>query len=179
MPDFAAMFALTMNPLELVLRGTLVYFGLVLLFRYLLRRDLGELGVADVLFVALLADAAQNGMAGEYRSVTDGAILLGTLGAWNAALNFATFRWRFARRLFEAPTVELVRDGKVIRRNLKREWVTVEELMGKLREQGIADVGEVRVAVLEADGELTVLKEEGGDQPTDPRGNKTGGEHVT
>jgi uncharacterized membrane protein YcaP (DUF421 family) len=173
------MFRLTMNPLELVLRGTLVYFGLVLLFRYLLRRDLGELGVADVLFVALLADAAQNGMSGEYRSITDGAVLLGTLGLWNGAVNFATFRWRFARRLFEAPTVEVVRDGKIVRRNLKREWITVEELMGKLREKGIHDVSDVKLAVVEADGELSVLEEGGGEQPTDPRGRKRGGEHVS
>lgn len=178
MPDVASILALTMNPLELVLRGTLIYFGLVLLFRFVLRRDLGELGVADVLFIALLADAAQNGLAGDYKSVGDAAVLLGTLGGWNAALNFATFRWRFARRLFEAPTVELVRDGRILRRNLKREWVTVEELMGKLREQGISDVSEVQVAVLEANGELSVLKEAGGAKSTDPRGNKTGGEHV-
>jgi uncharacterized membrane protein YcaP (DUF421 family) len=171
-------FGLSMNPLELVLRGTLFYFGLVLLFRFLLRRDLGELGVADVLFVALLADAAQNGMAGEYRTVTDGAILLATLGGWNAALNYATYRWRAARRLFEAPTVELVRDGRILRRNLRREWMTVEELMGKLREEGIGDVSEVKLAVLEADGELSVLRGGGEEQPTDPRGRKAGGKHV-
>jgi uncharacterized membrane protein YcaP (DUF421 family) len=172
-------FGFSVNPLELVLRGTLFYFGLVLLFRFLLRRDMGELGVADVLFVALLADAAQNGMAGDYRTVTDGAVLLATLGGWNAALNFATFRWRAARRLFEAPTIELVRDGRIVRRNLKREWMTVEELMGKLREQGVADVAEVKVAMLEADGELSVLTKDGDSQPTDPRGRKAGGEHVS
>jgi uncharacterized membrane protein YcaP (DUF421 family) len=176
--DFDQIFGFSVNPLELVLRGTLIYFGLVLLFRFLLRRDLGELGVADVLFVALLADAAQNGMAGDYRTVSDGAVLLATLGGWNALLNFATFRWPLARRLFEAPTIELVRDGRIIRRNLRREWMTVEELMGKLREQNVADLGEVKLAVLEADGELSVLTKEGGGRPTDPKGNKTGGEHV-
>lgn len=178
MPDVVEILALSLNPLELVLRGTCIYFGLVLLFRFLLRRDLGELGIADVLFVALLADAAQNGMAGEYRSVGDAAVLLGTLGTWNAGLNYATFRWKWARRLFEAPTVELVRNGRILRRNLRREWVTMEELMGKLREQGISDVAEVKLAVLETDGELSVLKESGTRQPTDPRGRKTGGEHV-
>jgi uncharacterized membrane protein YcaP (DUF421 family) len=177
--DFDSIFRFSVHPLELVVRGTLFYFGLVLLFRFLLRRDLGELGVADVLFVALLADAAQNGMAGDYRTVTDGAVLLATLGGWNATLNYATFRWPLARRLFEAPTLELVRDGRILRRNLRREWMTVEELMGKLREEGIADVAEVKLAVLEADGELSVLTKHGREQPTDPKGNKTGGEHVS
>ena len=154
MPDIAELFTLTVNPLELVIRGTLIYVGLVLLFRFALQRDLVGLGVADVLFIALLADAAQNGMAGDYRSVADAVVLLGTLAFWNAAMNYLTFRWPVARRLLEAPTLELVRDGRVLRRNLRREWITMDELMSQLRAKGIEDVTRVKLAVLEADGEL-------------------------
>jgi uncharacterized membrane protein YcaP (DUF421 family) len=85
MSEIADLFRLTVNPLELVIRGTLIYVGLVFVFRFLLRRDLVGLGVADVLLIALLADAAQNGMAGEYKSVADAAVLLGTLAFWNVA----------------------------------------------------------------------------------------------
>jgi uncharacterized membrane protein YcaP (DUF421 family) len=179
MPDFAELFSLTVNPLELIVRGTCIYVGLVLVFRFALQRDLVGLGVADVLFIALLADAAQNGMAGEYRSVADGAVLLGTLAFWNAGMNFATFRWPLARRLLEAPTLELIRDGRILRRNLKREWITVEELMSQLRAKGVEDVANVRLAVLEADGELSVLEKAGRKAPTDPaRQAKPGQQHI-
>jgi uncharacterized membrane protein YcaP (DUF421 family) len=176
MPDLAELFLVTVNPLELVLRGTLIYVGLVLLFRFALQRDLVGLGVADVLFIALLADAAQNGMAGDYRSLADAGVLLGTLAFWNAAMNFAIWRFPRVRRLLEAPTLELVRDGRILRRNLRREWITVEELMSQLRAKGVDDVTKVKLAVLEADGELSVLENEGGDAPTDPAKRRGGGQ---
>ena len=178
MPDIEALFRVTVNPLELVVRGTIIFVGLVLLFRFALRRDLGQLGVADMLFIVLIADASQNAMAGEYRTIADGLVLLGTLASWNVALDWATFRWRWVQRLLEPPTVELVRDGKILRRNLRREWVTVDELMGKLRERGIADVAAVKLAVLEADGQLSVLKERGTASPTDPSKHGSGDNHV-
>jgi len=178
MSEIEALFRFSVNPLELVIRGTLIYVGLVVVFRFALRRDLGQLGVADVLFIVLIADASQNGMAGEYRSLADAAVLLGTLAGWNVALDWATYRWPAMQRLMEAPTVELIRNGKILRRNLRREWVTMDELMGKLREEGIADVAEVKLAVLEADGKLSVLEASGNVHPTDPAKRTTGGKHI-
>jgi uncharacterized membrane protein YcaP (DUF421 family) len=175
MSDIEALFRFSVNPLELVVRGTLIYLALVLLFRFALRRDLGQLGVADVLFIVLIADASQNGMAGEYRSVADAAVLIGTLAGWNVALDWAVYRWPAMRWVMEPPSVELVRNGKLLRRNLRREWMTTEELMGKLREQGIDDVADVKLALLEADGELSVLKAHGGA----PAKRSTRGKHLS
>jgi len=160
MPDIESLFSFSVNPLELVIRGVLIYVGLVLLLRFVLRRDLGQLSVADVLFIVLIADAAQNGMAGEYRSVADAAVLLGTLAACNLLLDWAMFRWRPMRKVMEAPPVALVRDGRILRRNLRREWVTVDELMSKLREQGVDDVAGVKLAMIESDGQFSVIKAE-------------------
>jgi hypothetical protein len=82
------LFAWTLPPTELIARGTLIYLGLVLCFRYLLRRDIGSMSTADLLFVVLIADAAQNAMAGEYKSVGDGAVLVATLIFWNVVLDW-------------------------------------------------------------------------------------------
>lgn len=160
MPDVESLFTFSMNPLELVIRGVLIYVGLVLLLRFVLRRDLGQLGVADVLFIVLIADAAQNGMAGEYRSLADAAVLLGTLATCNLLFDWAMFRWRPMRKLLEPPPVALVRDGRILRRNLRKEWVTVDELMGKLREEGVDDVAGVKLAMMESDGSFSVIKAE-------------------
>lgn len=77
--DFTELFAVHVSPLELFVRGTMTYWFLLLIFRFVLRRDPGSLGVADILLVVIIADASQNGMSGEYKTVTEGFILIGTL----------------------------------------------------------------------------------------------------
>ena len=70
--DWGELFGLSMPALELVIRGSVIYWFLFLMFRFVLRRDIGSIGITDVLFVVIIADAAQNAMAGEYKSITDG-----------------------------------------------------------------------------------------------------------
>ena len=154
----AEWFRLTVDPVELVVRGSLVYVGLILVTRFLLRRDIGSMSMADILFVVLVADASQNAMSAEYRSLGDGAILLGTLIGWNVALDWMSFRSRAIRWLVEPPSVCLIRDGRWQRKNLKHEWITTDEVLAKLRESGIADIAEVKAAFLEASGELGIIK---------------------
>jgi len=154
----STLFELTLSPLELIVRGTVMYLGLVLAFRFILRRDVGSMGIPDVLFIVIIADAAQNAMSGEYKSIADGTVLVATLVFWNVALDWLAFRSRAMRRLIEPPSLPLVRDGKWVRRNLRREWITTEEVLSKLRERGIEGVSQVKIARLEADGELGVIR---------------------
>jgi len=93
MDDLAQLFALTVSPLELIVRGTAVYWFLYVLFRFVLRRDVGSMAMADVLLVVLIADAAQNAMAGEYKSITDGCVLVATIAFWNYLLDWASYRF--------------------------------------------------------------------------------------
>lgn len=83
MPDWGALFSIGVQPLELVVRGTAMYWFLFLLFRFVLRRDVGSIGIADVLLLVLIADAAQNAMAGSYESITEGCLLVATIVGWN------------------------------------------------------------------------------------------------
>ena len=62
------------------------------------------------------------------------------------------------RRIIEPPSLPLVHDGKWVRRNLRREWITTEEVLSKLRERGIEGISQVKIARLEADGELGVIR---------------------
>ena len=156
----SSLFELTLPPVELVVRGTAMYLGLVLTFRFLLRRDVGSLGVPDVLFIVLIADAAQNAMAGEYKSIADGMLLVATLVFWNVALDWLAYHSRTMRKLIEPPSLPLIRNGKWIRRNLKSEWITTDEVLAKLRERGIQRISQVKIAKLEADGELGVVRDD-------------------
>ena len=77
--NFSDLFAFHVSPIELVVRGTLIYWFLFLIFRFVMRRDIGGVGIADVLLLVIIADAAQNAMAGEYRTITEGCILISTI----------------------------------------------------------------------------------------------------
>lgn len=157
---------------EILLRGTCIYWGLFLLFRFVLRRDVGAVGIADILLLVIIADAAQNAMAGEYKSITEGLLLVATIAAWNLLLDWLSYQFRGMDRLVKPQVLPLVRHGRVLRQNLGRELMTVDDLMSKLRQQGIYKLDEVRHACMESDGEISVIKRKrqsaGGDTQNRP-----------
>ena len=144
--------------MELIVRGTALYWFLFVLFRFVLRRDVGSLAIADVLLVVLIADAAQNGMSGTYNSVASGFVLVATIAGWNYLLDWAGYHSKRVRRFVEPPPLALIRDGRVMRANLRRELITIDELKAKLREQGIAAISDVKYACMEADGEVSAIR---------------------
>jgi len=110
--DWGNLLTFSIPPLETVLRGTLMYWFLFLMFRFVARRDVGSLGIADLLIVVIVADAAQNGMAGKGDSVVDTALLVATLIAWNRLFDLAAWWSPTLRRFVDPPKVVLVRRGK-------------------------------------------------------------------
>jgi uncharacterized membrane protein YcaP (DUF421 family) len=168
--DWSEVFAFTVSPLELFIRGTLTYFFLFLLFRFVVRRDTGTLGPSDLLVLVIIADASQNAMAGDYHSVTDGAVLISTIIGWSYALNFLSFRFPLVQRFTLPQPLCIVRDGVKQDAALRRELISDEELMEMLREHEVEDLAEVRRAYLEPDGQVTVIRRRGnGRGGTKPR----------
>lgn len=153
-----ALFALQVPVWEIVLRGTLVYWFLFLIFRFIVRRDVGSVAIADVLLLVLIADASQNAMAGGYKTVSEGALLVATIVSWNYLLDWASFRFEWVRRLAEPPPFPLVWRGRILYRNLRKEFLPVEELKAHLRQKGIEDLSQVKAAYMESDGSLSVIR---------------------
>jgi uncharacterized membrane protein YcaP (DUF421 family) len=146
--------------LELILRGSLTYLVLFAILRFILKRVTGTLNIGDLLIIVLVADASQNAMSASYTSLTDGLILVATIVFWSYALDWLAYHFpRFESLLHPSP-VELVRDGKMVARNMRRELITVDELMSHLREQGVKDLGEVEAALMEGDGRISVVTHE-------------------
>ena len=154
-------FAVRMPVVEILLRGTAVYWFLFLLFRFVLRRDVGQIGVADVLLLVLIADAAQNAMAGGYTTVTEGLILICTIAGWNWLLDWSAFRFRAIARFVDPPALLLVRDGRPVTATLEKQNLSMEDLQSQLRQQGVDDIKCVRRAYLESDGKVSVLLRRG------------------
>lgn len=154
----ADLFAVHVSVPELVLRGTLVYWLLFLIFRFILRRDVGAVGIADILLLVVVADAAQNAMAGGYDTFSEGAILVLTIVGWNWLLDFLAFHFVPVRRFATPGRLTLVNRGVANLRNMRREFISMPELQQKLREQGIEHLRDVKVAYLEGDGQISVIR---------------------
>ncbi|MCD6041094.1 MAG: rane protein [Burkholderiales bacterium] len=156
--DWSEIFGISTSPLELIVRGTAMYLFLFALFRVVIRRRVGSVGMADILVLVIIADAAQNGMSGEYRSVTEGAILVSTIIAWNVLADWLTYKSSFLQKLLEPPPLLLIDQGRVLWRNLRHEFISENELKAKLREHGVTDYRQVAKAFLESEGEVSVIK---------------------
>jgi uncharacterized membrane protein YcaP (DUF421 family) len=154
--NWDTLFVPSMHVGEIVLRGTLVYLFLFFLLR-ILRREAGHIGISDMVVVVLIADAAQNAMASEYRSVTEGAILVGTIAFWDYFLDWLAFRVPAVRRLLRPAPMMLIKNGRLQRRNLEQEKIQEEELVGQLRENGVRGVDEVEACYLESNGRISVI----------------------
>ena len=161
-PDWGELFRFSVSPVELIVRGSVIYLFLFAIFRVVLRRDVSSVGIADVLFIVVIADASQNAMAGENKTVSDGIVLIATLVAWNVAIDRLAYAWPWLGRLLEPPAVLLVRNGVIQQANLRRERMTHAELMGKLRSRGVDKLAQVKRARMETDGEISVIREDAG-----------------
>lgn len=161
MPDvaqLAELFELTVPVWELAIRGSAMYWFLFLAFRFVLRRDMGSVGIADILVLVVVADAAQNAMSGGYESISDGMILVGVLLGWNLLLDFLGYRFSAIGRFLEPPPLPLVRNSRMIRRNMRAQFITEDEIHTKLRQNGVESLTEVKAMYLEPDGEVSVIK---------------------
>lgn len=156
--DWSQVFGLTVSPWEIIVRGSSMYLLLFVLFRVVVRRRIGAVGIGDILLLVIIADAAQNALSGEYKSVTDGAILVGTILFWNVAIDWLNYRVPALQRWLEPPPLLLVDQGRVLRQNLRHEFVTEDELRSKLREKGVAHFDEVEQAYMESDGSVSVIR---------------------
>jgi uncharacterized membrane protein YcaP (DUF421 family) len=154
--DWGRLFSLQTPPLEIIIRGSVMYLALFLMLRFLLKRESGTTGVTDLLVIVLIADAAQNGMAGQYTTITDGVVLVAVIIGWSFLLDFVAYHVPLAARIIRPRPLPLIRDGRVLNRNLRRELLTEAELRGLLREQGVDSLAQVREARMESDGQISV-----------------------
>jgi uncharacterized membrane protein YcaP (DUF421 family) len=155
------LFVPTVSLLTLALRGTLVYLGIVILLRVALKREAGMLTLPDVLMTVLIADAASPAMTADYRSVTEGFVVVGTIVFWNFALDWLAYRVPWVRRRLHPGPLLLIRDGAMVHGNMRRELITEDDLWSALRREGVDELAQVRRAYMEHDGHVSVIKKGG------------------
>lgn len=173
--DWSSVLSFDTPVLETVVRGTLTYLALLVLLRVVSRREIGAMGMADVLVVVLIADAAQNAMAGDYKTVPDGVLLVAVILGWAWLVDWLGYRFSVVERLVKPRRLTLVRKGRMQRKNMAREHVTEDDVWSQLRLHGVKELREVDLACLEPDGRVSVLKADSGDEEEAEAGFRGGG----
>jgi uncharacterized membrane protein YcaP (DUF421 family) len=158
--DWGQLFTPDTSFLEIIVRGSVVYLTLFFLLRIVLRREAGGFGITDLLVIVLIADAVQNAMAGEYNSITDGLLLGATLIFWSYALDWLAYHWAPFGRFMHPPALPLVKDGQLLRANLRKELLTEDDVMAEIRQQGLEELAQVRAAFMEFDGRISIIARE-------------------
>ena len=162
------MFHLAVAPWELVLRSAVIYVVLLVALRLFGKREVGQFTLYDLVLVLLVANAVQPAMTGPDTSVAGGLVIIATL----VVLNFAVGRLdRFAlfRRMLEPEPTLVVRDGRYMAGNMRREGIDREEVESAIREHGLDSVTEVQMAVLEPDGTISIVGRDAGVEHTKRR----------
>lgn len=169
-PQWAEVFAPDLSLAESFLRASAVYFGLLLLFRVVLKRQAGGLGVPDVMLVVLVSECVSQSLSAESKSVPNGLAAAAALLFWTYTLDRLERRWPWLRRRLEPPPVKLISDGELLRENMANESVSEDELCAQLRQHGIDDPKGVKAAFIESDGSVSVIPAPGAkpDEPDPP-----------
>jgi len=143
---------------EIVLRASVVYFVLLVLIRLSGKRTVGQFTPFDLMVLVLLGDAVQGSMIAGDESLLGGLILAFTLLAWNRLVGFITARSETAALAVEGKADILARNGKVFHEALRSADLTLDDLQEAMRDHSVPALSEIRLAVLEKDGTITVLK---------------------
>jgi len=149
---------------EFIVRAVVVYLFLLVLLRITGKRQVGQLAPFDLVLLLVLSNAVQNSMNGGDNSITGGMILAATLVAINSSVGWLTYRSKTIEGIIEGRPVILVHDGKIDHLALRQVQMTTHELEASLRAAGCAGPTDVRFAVLENTGKVSVIpmEHEGG-----------------
>ena len=142
---------------EIVVRTVAVYLVVLLGLRLFGKRQLGQMSIGDLVMILLIANAVQNAMVGFDTSLGGGLVAAGTLLILNLVVVRSISRSHLGERLFQGEPTLLVKDGQYLPGNIRHEGLAIEEVDMAIREHGIADAAQVRVAYLEADGTISVV----------------------
>ncbi len=145
------------DPIDIIVRTTIIYLFVVVGLRFGGKRQVGQLSIVDLVVLLLLSNAVQNSMVGDNNSILGGVVAGAVILILGRSLNILIDRFRPIRELIVGEPRILIRDGDVSLRALRQEEISVDELMEALREHGLEETRDVKLAILEVDGSISIV----------------------
>lgn len=149
--------------MESVLRGAVVYVFLLVVFRLSGKRTLAQTSPFEFVLLLIISETTQQAMVGEDQSVTNALLLIMTLTGLSIVLSLVKHRFPRVDRLLEGEPLPVMRNGKLLRDAMDRSRVDEEEILAAARAQhGIDRLADVRDAIVENDGSVSIIPRERG-----------------
>jgi uncharacterized membrane protein YcaP (DUF421 family) len=145
---------------QIVLRCIAVYIFVIIAIRVFGKKELAQLSVVDLVFILLISNSVQNAMVGPDTSLQGGVIAALALFSINFLLKQLLYRSKKANELLQGKAMILIYKGELIEESLKKSEITQEELAAAVREHGVEDIKHVDLAVLEVDGNISVISDD-------------------
>ena len=145
------------NYIRIIISSVAVYFFIILAIRLFGKKELAQLSVYDLVFILLISNAVQNAMVGPDSTLSGGLVAAGSLFVVNYLLKQLQFRFPGFGKAIQGEAVMLVFEGKILSSNLNKTEITEDELMEVVREHGVVSISDVDLAVLEVDGNISVI----------------------
>jgi uncharacterized membrane protein YcaP (DUF421 family) len=159
--------------MQIVVRAAVLYFFVWIVLRAMGRKELAEASAFDLVLLIVMGDLIQQGVTGDDRSVVGAMLAVATMALFALFFSYLSFRSKRIREGLEGISVVIVQDGRLLTNALTLERLTEEEVMAAAREHGIADLADVQVGVLEADGKFSFLRYDRGTSAPPPERGAT------
>lgn len=134
-----------------------VYLFLVFAIRIFGKNELSQLSIVDLVFILLISNSVQSAMVGANTTLLGGIVAATSLFAANWVLRNLLFKVKGVNRFIQGSALMLVYNGTVVQKHLDQANISTEELEAAVREHGVADIKDVDLAVLEVDGNISIL----------------------
>jgi uncharacterized membrane protein YcaP (DUF421 family) len=149
--------------MDVILRATVIFFGLYLLVRLLGKRELAQLTPFELIVLVVTGDLIQQGVTHNDFSVTGALLAIFTFAFWALVLSWTTYLSRRAERLLDGEPQVVVRDGRLLHANMRRDRLTPAEVESEMRLAGIGSIGEVAWAIVEPRGRISFIRRDTSD----------------
>jgi uncharacterized membrane protein YcaP (DUF421 family) len=143
--------------MDIVARAAIIFFVLLVMTRAVGRRELSSMEPFDIILLVVIGDLVQQGVTQSDYSMTGAVTVMATIAVLTVAMSYLSYRFRRLRPVLEGEPLVLLQDGQPIERNLRRERITIDELRAAAREQQLASLDRVRLAILETSGRITFI----------------------
>ena len=145
------------NYIRIILSSVAVYFFIILAIRLFGKKELAQLSVYDLVFILLISNAVQNAMVGSDSTLLGGLVAAASLFLVNYIIKRAQYRFPIFGKAIQGEALMLIFKGEILSAHLKSARITEDELMEVIREHGVASVSGVDLAVMEVDGNISIL----------------------
>lgn len=151
--------------MEIVLRATAMFAVIYLLLRLLGKRELGQMAPFEVISLVVIGDLIQQGITHNDFSITGATLAIVTFAFWTVVLGWLAYLFPRLRGTLEGQPRVIIRDGELLRDNLRRDRMTATEVESEMRLAGIGRIGDVAWAILEPNGKISFIGRSDAERP--------------